>query len=40
MFWWMCGNTWGKGVPQRTHAEASLPPEGPTTPNHESIVRV
>jgi hypothetical protein len=28
----MCsGRVWGKGVPRQTHAEASLPPEGPDT---------
>ena len=25
---------WGKGVPQRAHAKASLPPEGPDTHWH------
>jgi hypothetical protein len=28
---WGCGEVWGKGVPQRAHAKASLPPEGPAT---------
>lgn len=27
----MCSQVWGKGVPLRTHAEVSLPPEGPAT---------
>ena len=24
-----CGRVWGKAVPRRTQAKASLPPEGP-----------
>lgn len=31
MFWWMCSQVWGKGVPLWAHAEASLHPEGPAT---------
>ena len=28
------GAVWGKGVPQRAHAEASLPPEGQAVVAH------
>ena len=28
---WRCSQVWGKGVPPRAHAEASLPPEGAAT---------
>jgi hypothetical protein len=26
------GGVWGRGLPQRAQAKASLPPEGPDTP--------
>jgi hypothetical protein len=29
--WWRCSQVWGMRVPLWAHAEASLPPEGPTT---------
>jgi hypothetical protein len=29
MFWWMCGEVLGKGIPRQAHNEASLPPERP-----------
>jgi hypothetical protein len=29
--WWRCSQVWGKGVPPRAHADASLPPKRPAT---------
>lgn len=31
MFWWMCGDVWGKEVLLWAHTEASLPHEEPAT---------
>jgi hypothetical protein len=31
MFWWRCGEVWGKGMAQQAHAETSLLPKGPAT---------